>query len=117
MRLRVSALLLTLAAAHAAELPYFSVLSEDAGAWPEILSSVGLQRKPAGLARVFVARAGAAASPEWPARASGSWACDLRAFTPHLTSPTRGEGPDARKPGHTPRGRYGLVLQEVELIR
>lgn len=68
MRLHISVLLLTLAAASAAELPYFSVLSEDAGAWPEILSSVGLQRKPAGLARVFVARAGAVASPEWPAR-------------------------------------------------
>ncbi|MGA9625628.1 MAG: hypothetical protein WBQ65_14240, partial [Bryobacteraceae bacterium] len=54
--------------AHAADLPYFSVLSDDAGAWPEILSSVGLQRQPAGLARVFVARTGAAASVEWNGR-------------------------------------------------
>ncbi len=54
--------------AGAAELPYFSVLSEDAGAWPEILGSIGLQRKPAGLSRIFVARSGAAASVEWPAR-------------------------------------------------
>jgi len=53
---------------HAAGLPYFSVLAEDAGAWPEILSSIGLQPKPAGVARVFVARAGAPASAEWPAR-------------------------------------------------
>jgi hypothetical protein len=51
-----------------ANLPYFCVLSNDPGAWPEILSSVGFQRQPAGLARIFVARPGAAASPEWPAR-------------------------------------------------
>ncbi|MEO8369827.1 MAG: hypothetical protein ABI806_11550 [Candidatus Solibacter sp.] len=54
--------------AVAAELPYFSVLSEDAGAWPEILSSIGLQRQPAGVSRIFVARSGSAASAEWPAR-------------------------------------------------
>ncbi|MGD0773088.1 MAG: hypothetical protein ABSC05_09730 [Candidatus Solibacter sp.] len=52
----------------AAELPYFSVLSEDAGAWPDILASVGLQRQPAGVSHIFVARTGAAASVEWPAR-------------------------------------------------
>jgi hypothetical protein len=51
-----------------APLPYFSVLSEDAGAWPEILQSIGFQRQPAGLAHIFVARAGASASPEWPGR-------------------------------------------------
>jgi hypothetical protein len=44
------------------------VLSEDAGAWPDILSSIGLERQPAGLSRIFVARSGAAASVEWPAR-------------------------------------------------
>ena len=55
-------------AAAAASLPYFSVLSEDAGAWPDILSSIGLQRQPAGVSRIFVARTGAAASVEWPAR-------------------------------------------------
>ncbi len=53
---------------RAAELPYFSVLSEDAGAWPDILNSVGLVRQPAGLSRIFVARTGAAGSVEWPAR-------------------------------------------------
>jgi hypothetical protein len=52
----------------AADLPYFSVLSEDAGAWPEILGSIGLQRQPAGISRIFVARTGASASVEWPAR-------------------------------------------------
>src|ERR1022692_208787 len=40
----------------AASLPYFSVLSEDAGAWPDILSSIGLERQPAGLSRIFVDR-------------------------------------------------------------
>ena len=60
--------LLFACAAGAAGLPYFSVLSEDAGAWPDILSSIGLQRQPAGLSRIFVARTGAAASVEWPAR-------------------------------------------------
>ena len=44
------------------------MLSDDAGAWPEILSSIGLQQQPAGLSRIFVARTGAAASVEWPAR-------------------------------------------------
>ncbi|HUI79345.1 MAG TPA: hypothetical protein VLY24_15570 [Bryobacteraceae bacterium] len=67
MRLLIS-LLVAAAATHAAEMPYFSILSDDPGAWPEILSSIGLQAKPAGLARVFVARAGAAASLEWNAR-------------------------------------------------
>src|SRR5687767_6425375 len=52
----------------AADLPYFSVLNEDAGAWPEILSSIGLQPQPAALSRVFVARTGSPASAEWSAR-------------------------------------------------
>ena len=61
-------MLLLAAPVFAADLPYFSVLSEDMGAWPAILSSIGLQQKPAGLAKIFVTRAGAAASAEWPAR-------------------------------------------------
>jgi hypothetical protein len=61
-------LALLAAAAQAAGLPYFSVLSEDAGAWPEVLSSIGLQRQPAAVAHILVARAGAAASPEWNGR-------------------------------------------------
>jgi hypothetical protein len=52
-------------AARSAGLPYFSVLSDDAGAWPQILASIGLQRQPAGVSRIFVARTGAAASVEW----------------------------------------------------
>lgn len=57
--------------ASASQEPYFSVLSEDPGAWPAILSSIGLQRRPAASARVFVARTGASASIEWNARVSG----------------------------------------------
>lgn len=64
----VISLLLFAAAARATGLPYFSVLSDDLGAWPVILSSIGLQPQPAGVSRVFVARSGAAASVEWNAR-------------------------------------------------
>jgi hypothetical protein len=67
MRLAVS-LLAAAAALRATAPPYFSVLSEDTGSWPAILSSIGLQKQPAVMARVFVARAGSPASPEWPAR-------------------------------------------------
>jgi hypothetical protein len=49
-------------------LPYFSVLSENPGAWPEILSSIGFEARPPGVAKVFVTRAGAPASQEWPGR-------------------------------------------------
>src|SRR5213594_3490896 len=67
MRL-IAALLILLARPLAAGEPYFSVFSYDPGAWPALLSSIGLQPQPAALARIFVARAGAPASAEWPAR-------------------------------------------------
>jgi hypothetical protein len=67
MRLLVSLALAALCA-RAAESPYFAVLSDDLGAWPAILSSIGLEQRPAGVARIFVARAGASASPEWAGR-------------------------------------------------
>jgi hypothetical protein len=51
-----------------ASLPYFAVLSDDAGAWPDILSSIGLIQQPASISHVFVARTGAAASSEWKGR-------------------------------------------------
>jgi hypothetical protein len=55
----------------ASSLPYFSVLSDDAGAWPAILSSIGLQQQPAGLrSRVFVARSSSPVSAEWNAHVS-----------------------------------------------
>jgi hypothetical protein len=70
MRSFVSLVLLLPALAHALPggLPYFAVLSDDAGAWPEVLGSIGLQRQPAAGSRILVARAGAAASPEWTGR-------------------------------------------------
>ncbi len=69
MRLLVSMALVAIAStASAAEMPYFSVLSDDAGAWPAILSSIGLEQKPANMAHIFVARTGAPASNDWTAR-------------------------------------------------
>jgi len=68
---RILVLVLVLAlgpAANAFTLPYFAVLNEDAGAWPDILSSIGFQRQPAGLAHIFVARTGSPASAEWTSR-------------------------------------------------
>jgi len=66
--LLVLLVVLAVAPATAASLPYFCVLNDDAGAWPEILSSIGLIRQPANLARVFVARTGTPASSEWVQR-------------------------------------------------
>ncbi len=68
-RLRASAVkaLLCLAfaaAGHGAGLPYFSVLSSDAGGWPELLSSIGLQPREPAAARILVARAGAQVAPD-----------------------------------------------------
>jgi hypothetical protein len=65
MRLLIS----LLAAAVAGAAPSsFCVLSPDAAPWPEILSAVGFRPAPANEAGIFVLRAGAAGSPEWPAR-------------------------------------------------
>jgi hypothetical protein len=52
----------------AATMPYFSILGDDAGAWPDVLSSIGLIRQPAAVSRIFVAREGSAASVEWQGR-------------------------------------------------
>ncbi|MBS1859954.1 MAG: hypothetical protein JST11_31585 [Acidobacteria bacterium] len=68
MRLTAAFVTLALALPLAAADPYFSVLSDDPGAWPAILSSVGFLPQPAALARVFVARTGAPDSAAWPAR-------------------------------------------------
>lgn len=68
MRLTAALVPLALALPLAAADPYFSVLSDDPGAWPAILSSVGFLPQPAALARVFVARTGAPDSAAWPAR-------------------------------------------------
>ena len=61
-------LLFCAASLSGASLPYFAVLSDDAGAWPDILSSIGLIRQPASISHVFVARTGAPASAEWSGR-------------------------------------------------
>lgn len=52
--------------AFAGELPYFNVMAHDAGSWPQIFSSVGFEQQAN--AHVFVARAGTAATPDWPGR-------------------------------------------------
>ncbi len=61
------------AALEPARPPYFHVLGGDAGAWPAILSSIGLLPANGSDAKIVVARGGAAASPEWRAKVeSGS---------------------------------------------
>ncbi|MFB3827615.1 MAG: hypothetical protein ACE15B_12655 [Bryobacteraceae bacterium] len=50
-------------------LPYFSVLMEDGGAWPRVLSAIGMQERPsAAESRVVVLGPNAAATPSWQAR-------------------------------------------------
>lgn len=68
MRLLISFVLLIAPGAWAARFPYFIVLAEDQGAWPAILNSVGYMPGTAASSRIFVLRAGSAASTEWPAR-------------------------------------------------
>src|ERR1051326_1536392 len=63
MRLLVSGLLLC-APIHAAALSY-RVLADNPGAWPAVLSSIGLVK---GAGDVVVAPAGTAAAPDWSAR-------------------------------------------------
>jgi len=70
MPLLISWLIACASASAGGNLPYFAVLSDDPGAWPQILSSIGLQSQPAGTAQVFVVRAGAPASVEWKTRVS-----------------------------------------------
>jgi hypothetical protein len=127
MRLPVSLLLVLLAApiAGAAGLPYFSVLTEDAGAWPDILSSIGLQKQPAGLARIFVARTGSAASVEWPARVEHgsililegeSGLADLFGFRRSAREPVRVQSLiDTHRPGLPIIWEKGLELPLFDL--
>jgi hypothetical protein len=70
MRLLAS-LVLWATVSSGADLPYFSVLSEDKGSWPDILDAIGMQERPVSLAHVFVARGGTPASVEWNARIEG----------------------------------------------
>ena len=67
MRSLISLLAPLLAAA--APLPYFTVLSETPGAWPQILGSIGLKARTASPdTRVFVLPEGTAGSAEWVSR-------------------------------------------------
>ncbi|HEX3879479.1 MAG TPA: hypothetical protein VHW24_20995 [Bryobacteraceae bacterium] len=72
MRLRAklglagSAMLLAAGAASAAELPYYNVLARDAGAWPQIMESVGFEKDAS--AHLVIARAGTPAAGDWLAR-------------------------------------------------
>jgi len=61
-------LLLAACVAQAADLPYYSVASADAGAWPKILGSIGFERRGEDQARVVVVRAGAAEAGDWAKR-------------------------------------------------
>jgi len=69
----VLALLLT-PLLQAASIPSYTILSDDQGGWPLLLQSVGFMSQPAASARIFVLRAGSAASPEWSSRvANGAY--------------------------------------------
>jgi hypothetical protein len=62
MRSPVRLLVLLVGAAflsRGADLPFYSVAGAEPGAWPEILSSIGLERRPSNEARVVIVREGA----------------------------------------------------------
>src|ERR1051325_9877071 len=66
MRFLIS--LVLLAATAWASPSTYHVLSPEAGAWPEILESVGFLASPASLAGIYVLRPGAGGAAQWPAR-------------------------------------------------
>src|SRR5438034_387141 len=70
MRLRAELLgSLIACVAFAAEPPlHFAVIGREAGAWPQILSSVGFVRQDSDLAKVFVLRTATPASQAWAER-------------------------------------------------
>ena len=49
----------------------YHVMSPEAGAWPEILGSVGLRPSPPALAGIYVLREGSGASTQWAAKVEG----------------------------------------------
>jgi len=67
MRLLVSFLLLTTAFAEEPQI-HFSVIGPEAGAWPQVLSSVGFARQDSDVAKVFVLRSATPASKQWAER-------------------------------------------------
>src|SRR5712671_4158748 len=70
MRLRAELLgSLIACVAFAAEPPlHFAVIGREAGAWPQILSSIGFVRQDSDLAKIFVLRAATPASKAWAER-------------------------------------------------
>ena len=66
MRSLVSALLLPAAVACSGATYSYHVIGDDPGAWPKILSSVGLRGTPTGVASIFVLRGDSPLSaPQW----------------------------------------------------
>ena len=64
MRLVVSLLFASMAFAGEPQV-WFSVIGPEPGAWPQILSSIGLARQDSDQARVFVLRSATPASKQW----------------------------------------------------
>jgi hypothetical protein len=54
--------------AWGADSPYFSVFYGEPGAWPDVLTAIGVVEGPPAVAHVLVAREGAPYSAEWAAR-------------------------------------------------
>ena len=66
MRFLIS--LILLAAPLLASPSTYRVLAPEAGAWPEILESVGFRPSPASLAGIYVLRPGSSGAAQWTAR-------------------------------------------------
>ncbi len=89
---------------RAADLPYYSVTSPDAGAWPKILSSIGFEQRPEGQARVVVVR-GSSAEP-------GDWAKRVREGVIVIVE---GQSPLAESFGFRPTPRLARVNSVIDI--
>src|SRR5262249_13147090 len=65
----LATLLLASAALAAEPQVWFSVIGPDPGAWPQILTSIGLTRQDSDQARIYVLRSATPASKSWADRA------------------------------------------------
>ena len=70
------------AAARAASLPYFAIAADNPASWPDVLSSIGLERQGVAQAQIVVARPGAAASPQLLAKVEGGGILVLEGESP-----------------------------------
>jgi len=86
MRLLASLLIALPACVPAAVLPYYSVVSGDPAAWPDVFSSVGVELRSALEAGILVARAGAPNAPDWPARVDSGAILVLEGESPLATN-------------------------------